>query len=503
MSLFFIFNNAHLAVSLFGALAFFMIAWLSFDIFIIRKNLQTFFRASGFSLLVLSQLVAAFTAESLSNGDVLNILKYGLFSTGLALAAISYFWNRKSVVSIVILAVALTPLALNLDLSIDLLDFAIILMIVILNSYQLRAEHNRSLIPMIIGFSLLAGGKIILAIISYTSTSNSLLGGYLAFQFFGFLSLLVWSWQFLVFRIREEMTFIFSGMALLIATIVTVAFSSILITQVSNNSLNNLAISVKVMDLAVSSKQSEALAKVKLIAVNDGLPQLIADRQIDDIGTILNRDLEAEDLDFLIVTDEIGELVKSVPSSGRAGDNFRQTFFGNKAMLSESVVTISGVADEPLAIVAASPIIVDDEVVGVLIGGFNLDNLFVDKLQKVTGLGASIYREADRIATTEIEVDGTTRLSLKETNSQIISQVLGANQGITLQTVINSKPYLASYLPLRDADGKTIGMLAATQLGNDVVSLAAKTNQLTFVIVILLMIIIAAPIYFIAKRLSV
>lgn len=502
MSLFFIFNNAHLAVSLFGALAFFMIAWLSFDIFSVRKDWKTLSRAVGFSLLVLSQLVDAFTVESLADAGPLALLDQGLFTTGLVLATLSYIWSRRSMVAIGVLAGALIPLVFNLELSFEALDLVIILVAAILVFWQLRYDHNRSLIPLIIGFVLLAISKGFLTAIFYTTTSDTLFGGYLVFEFLGFLSLLVWSWQFLVFRVREEMTFIFSGMALLIATMVTVAFSSILITQVSNSALSNLTISARVMELAIDSKRSEALAKVKLIATNPDFPSLIADRKIDELDLSLQQELENENLDFLIITDEVGEVVKSVPSSGRAGDNLRQTTFGSKAMLGESVVTISGVGDESLAIVAANPIIVKDEVVGILVGGFNLDNVFVDNLQKVTGLGASIYSGADRIATTEIEVDGTTRLTLKETNQQVIGQVLGADTGITLQTTINSRPYLASYLPLHDVEGNTVGMLAATQLGRNVVDLATKTNQLTFIIVVVLMLIIAAPIYFIAKRLS-
>lgn len=502
MSLFFIFNNAHLAVSLFGALAFFMIAWLSFDIFVIRKDLKTFCRAAGFSLLVLSQLVAAFTAESLVDTSPLTLLDQWLFTAGLVLVAVSYLWSRRSTVAILAAAVALVPLGLGLELSFEAFDLAIVLVAAILVFWQLLYDHNRSLIPLIIGFVLLAASRGFLAVIFYSATSDMLFGGYLVFEFLAFLSLLVWSWQFLVFRIREEMTFIFSGMALLIATVVTVAFSSILITQVTNNAMVSLATSVKVMDLAINSKQSEALAKVKLIAQNEALPGLVAERKIDELDLSLQQELASENLDFLMITDEVGEVVKSVPSSGRAGDNFRQTVFGSKAMLGESVVTISGVGGEPLAIVAASPIIVDDVVIGILVGGFKLDNVFVDNLQKVTGLGASIYSGVDRVATTEVEVDGTTRLSLKETNQQVVGQVLGAKNGITLQTTINSRPYLASYLPLSDVDGNTVGMLAATQLGNNVVDLAAKTNQLTFIIVVALMLIIAAPIYFIAKRLS-
>lgn len=457
MSLFFILNNIHLAVSLIGALAFFMMAWLSFDSFNIRHSASTLVKAVALSLLALVQVADSFTGFTLKTVGLPYNIFVGLVSIGVVL------WAYR----------------------------------------KLRAEQNKTLKPLIFGFSFLFLAKSALVSSSFLLGGNTLLLVLLTLEFIGFIFLFWWVWQYLALRIQEEMMLIFAGMALLVASVVTVAFSGILVSQVSNNALENLTTSVRVMDLAITNRESEALAKVRLLASDGVLPEMITDRQIGMLDVSLSKNLEAEELDFLIVLDELGEVVKSVPVSGRAGSNLRQTVFGSRSLLGESLVTIDGVEGSPWAIVASAPIIEDDIVVGVVVGGFFLDNGFVDNLEKITGLEASVYRGAERVATTEVGVDGRTRLNnITEVNDQVVQQVLEQNSGIALHTTINSEPYLASYLPIHDTDNKTVGMISATQSGRDVVDLATKTNQLTFIIVVVLMLLIMTPAYFVTRKIA-
>src|SRR3989344_9543609 len=83
MSLFFILNNIHFAIGVFGALAFLTSAWFAFDSYLLRRNTVTLSRSAGFCLLALWQLghsfvsagwVAAYTILFLYVGGLLLIL---------------------------------------------------------------------------------------------------------------------------------------------------------------------------------------------------------------------------------------------------------------------------------------------------------------------------------------------------------------------------------------------------------------------------------------------
>jgi sensor histidine kinase regulating citrate/malate metabolism len=71
-----------------------------------------------------------------------------------------------------------------------------------------------------------------------------------------------------------------------------------------------------------------------------------------------------------------------------------------------------------------------------------------------------------------------------------------------LRTSIFSRPYLASYLPIKNADGNIVGMLSAAKAQNEILETAQQTNRLTLAAVVIIMIIMVMPIYLVTRRLS-
>lgn len=222
--------------------------------------------------------------------------------------------------------------------------------------------------------------------------------------------------------------------------------------------------------------------------------------QLDILAKKLNRE---ENLGFLMILDGNGEVVLRANASSQKGENLSREKEVSSSLLGESYVTINTSAAEGFSIRAASPIRTEEEVVGVIVTGFPLDNVFVDSIKNITGLEASIFESDTQVATTLFNPDGRTRsVGIKQTDEQVLKSVLENGNGLTLRTSMLSRPFVASYLPLTDADGNTVGMLAALKPQAEILETAQATNRITLIVVMVIMLILIVPIYGITKRLS-
>lgn len=497
MSLFFILSSLNLAVKLFSALVFFVIGWLALDSFVARRDSSTGTRMVGFMLMAAVQLIGAFQPAN----DLVLYFVHSTYLVGLSLVALSYIIHQlrmRSVATLAVVPIYFAPFAL----AFASLEGILLLIIAGLAYRQFSTEHDKSSAHLSGGFALLAVATMIHFFAAGYELSALLIGFSYLLELAAMIILFSWVWKFLAFRMREEIVIIFIAMALMISTIVTVAFSTILIKNVADNSLANLTTSVKVMDLVIAKQQEEALAKVGLIADDDNTSRQVADADFSNLYTRLAGQLSDHKLDFLIVTDEVGQVVQSLPQSHVAGDSFRQSTVGQVALFGEKIVTIDRLNDQ-LAVMAAAPLMVGDRVVGMVVGGFLLDNSFVAQINDVTNLESSIYYGAERVASTEKGLDGVTSLvGISETNKVVLSKVLTDGENVSIHNMIDSRPYLTSYLPLRDADNQIIGMLSASQSEQSIINLAARTNQLTFLIISVLLLIMILPLYLVTRRLT-
>ena len=174
-----------------------------------------------------------------------------------------------------------------------------------------------------------------------------------------------------------------------------------------------------------------------------------------------------------------------------------------EAISGKSFVTIESSPVEKFSIRAASPIIIDKKIEGIVMVGFPLDNALADDIKRVTGLEMSIYENDVRVATTALNPDGRTRsIGIKQVDPRVLDSVLKDGKETVLRTTILSRPFLASYLPLKNAGGETVGMLSAAQPQREILEAAQTTNLLTIIVVMIIMLKLITPIYLITRRLS-
>lgn len=490
----FILNDIRFALELLGAISFLMAAWLMLDSFFMRKEAATFSRFLGFGAVALFQVIRAL---NLGN-DLVSYVGYGLLLFGLFLIVGSFIKTQQLKVQAVIVIPTFALWVMYLDAAAAGLSIAVALMAL----YTSIHEMNRSWRPFSAAF-LLFGATFGVSAYFGTHLTESMRAGMLVVEFLAFIALTRWVWQYLQLRIRESLMLILISSALFLSTVVTLAFSTILVGRVASETQANLLTDARVTDLVIESLTGEAHAKTALVAQNTELAQAVAKRDFVALESVAERVMEEQELGFLTVTDEDGSVLLRAHALSRRDDSLYGERALEEALDGRTFVTIEQSAVEKFSIRAGAPVVNNKKVVGAVIAGYPLDNAFVDGIKRITGLEVLIYDGAVSVAATAFAADGRTRMTgLPVTEPSIVSGVLGNGQIVTSPVTLNGELFLGSYLPIENGDGKIIGMIGAAKPQQDILDLADATNRLTLTTVILIMLVLTGPIYLFARRLS-
>lgn len=497
MNIFFLFNNFHFALEIFGALAFFIAAWLAFDTYLLRRDFLTASQACGFLLLSVWQVMHAFGASDAA----WSYAGFLLYLLGLLLVVLSLLFERRVSRPQLTAIVVLPPLAVT-AFYVHAIAAFLYACIAFLAFRSYKAEFKATLKPLWVGCVFLCVAALFSVFYEQDGIGLPWVLGHL-FEVVGFGALAVWVWQYLQLRVHEEMIVIFASSALFISIVVTLAFSIILVNQIEETTKVSLLTNAKVLDLAISRLKEEALAKTKFLSYATQLKDLLASRDFVALETEASQYLESEKLGFLIIVNNGGEVVLRAHALTQKEDSLSQDASVAAALAGKNFVTIESSPAEKFSIRASSPLIVKDEIVGVVVAGFSLDNVLADNIKRITGLEMSIWEGDSIAATTLLNSDGRTRgTGITLTDETVRSLVLGKGEETVVRTEILSRPALASYLPIKNADGNIIGMISSIKPQQEILALANATNRLTLISVVILMLILALPIYLITKRLS-
>lgn len=494
MSFYFFVNNFRFALELLGAVALLMAAWLTFDTYSVSKEGKILVRTVGFALFALWQVIAAVSAGS----DLLSFLGFALYVIGLACILGSFLASRQLAMPAILIIPSFAAFAG------PLYGVATILLLAIAYaSYrQSKIEFNPTWKRFYLSFLLLGIGAVLAIFAKGNETSIfSLVGS--VFKLAGFLFLAAWVWQFLALRIRESLIIIFISAALLLSTVVTLAFSTILITQLTSQTEANLLTNARVLDLDIKELKQESLAEAALFASDSRLSDAIATNDFPTLQTLAESFMEQYSLGFVTVTDRQGTVLIRAHALSKRGDSLAGERALEEALAGKVFVTVEESPVEKLSIRAGAPVKQKNRVVGAVIAGYPLDNALVDGIKRVTGLEMFVYENGTSIAATAFAADGRTRLTnIPLQNSEVENAVRKEGGSMTAQTSILGQTFLASYLPLTSGDDKIVGMLSAAKPEQDILDIINATNRLTLITVILIMLVLAYPIYLFTRRLT-
>ena len=492
-------NNFHFALEFLGAIILFALAWLAFEAYLIKREFKTLARSLGFFLFAFWLIVHAL---NIANDTVL-FLAASSYLLGLVFILLNLYWGKppaRPKFDIVLVLPAVSSILLQLHI----LATVLLLLITILAFQRYQQELKKSLKPFWIAFALLTLGSILAIFNSRITAQGSSWIFEHALKFIGFGFLGYWGWQYLKLRIKEEMLLIFVGMALIISVIVTFTFSAILLRNMEREAEANLISNVKVLDYALSRMKNESLSNAQLFAKDEEIREALVEGNFGKLEEISQRLMVEKTMDFLTIADEKSEVILRAHSVTAKGDSIKEEKAGGEALEGNPYITIEPTQPEKFSIRGAAPIYdLEDNIIGVVITGFIVDNAFTDRIKKATGLEATIYREDIVQATTIFDPTGKTRnVGAKQTDPKIIRGVLQEGQSITGRTMIFSRPYLASYLSLKNAEGEIIGMIQASRLQIELSEAAVATNYLTLSTTMIIIIIMLMPAYLLAKKLT-
>ena len=494
MSFYFFVNNFHFALELLGAVALLTAAWLTFDTYSVSKGGRILLRTFGFGLFALWQAIQAIS----QGNDTLSFIGFTLFVIGLVCILGSFLKHQQLAMP----AILIIPSFTAFEGPLHSIGAILLLAIAGASHWQSKKEFNTTWKSFSIAFLLLGIGSILTIFANGNETSPFSLIGYAA-ELAGFCFLFAWVWQFLALRIRESLIIIFISATLLLSTIVTLAFSTILITQVASQTEANLLTNARVLDLNIKGLKKESLAEVTLLSVDSRLADAIVKNDFLLLQTIAEGFMEQYALGFVTITDAQGTVLIRAHALSKTGDSLAGERVLEEALHGTMFVTVESSPVEKLSIRAGAPVTQDGEVIGAVIAGYPLDNALVDGIKRVTGLEMFVYENDTSIAATAFALDGRTRLTgLRLTDDKVGNSVLKDGQSMTAQTDFYGQPFLASYLPLTSGDDKIVGMLSAAKPQQDILDIVNATNRLTLITVILIMLVLAYPIYVFTRRLT-
>ena len=534
----FLLINAHFTLNLLTALVCFAVSWLYFDAWLGRRDVKESTKSLGFFLLSLAFVVhSTYIEQSVLESPILAtdlikiltaVFKFGAFlvliigqiidpiqplpsyrkeldKTGRGFGLIKKKRGAKA-----IMILGSIPL-------IDIVPFAFPIIIGITAFLYLRRatlglEHHLR----IIGYSLfLLSISEVLGLVSiFRGSDNITIENLVApfaifwiiehvFLIFFILLLGRWVWSYLTKRLETQLFIVFNAVTLTVFLLTAIFFTSVSLSNLRNDILNNLKTNVAVLQYTIDAKKAEALSDAQVIAQNPEVVKAIVDEKRADLVDLSVANLLAKNKDFLVVLDKNGGILVRADDPEKSGGSLSDDPLVRKAISGDEVtgvITSEGVMAPSVSVRSAVPIKSDNGIIGVVTTGSNIDNAFVDGLKNATGLDASVYADNVRSATTFIAPDGKSRwIGIKEENKDVKKNVLNDGNIYSGTVSILNISYLTAFTPLKNIDDVPIGMLFVGKPEVSTLKAAGERIEQTFLVTVVLLLLSVFPSYYVSK----
>ncbi len=212
--------------------------------------------------------------------------------------------------------------------------------------------------------------------------------------------------------------------------------------------------------------------------------------------------LKAGSVNVLTIANAEGKVVGRGHSE-KAGDSVISQANVKKALAGEASSGVEEGTVVKFSMRAGQPIILDDKIVGSVTSGLDLssDTKFVDKIKEIMGLECTIFQGDTRVSTTIVK-EGKRAIGTKMDNPKVIETVL--QQGKVFQNVIQilNQEYNTVYWPLRDLEGKIVGMLFIGKDRGSLLKINKEMHVLVGAVVALIVVLMSVVALFIARSIA-
>lgn len=279
--------------------------------------------------------------------------------------------------------------------------------------------------------------------------------------------------------------FFIASLAIILAIVLSVnlfftnqAFDNSLKSEVEV-SLNGLEDAVKQDGINVRVAGSE-------MASNDDLVKNVAVQNAYATTSIMKSGAKENGLSYVVILDTNGTVIAKSSTDDLNFPNYSKLKHVQEALKGKQSLVTEVVATKNLCICSGTPIMDGAKIIGVISTVCSLqDDVFIEKLKKLTGCEFTIFLGDERINTTFVK-DGKRQTGTK-LNSVIAKQVITDKQDYIGKTNILGNSHMAAYTPVLDSSGTAIGALFA---GKDIGETEKTTNFTLFASILLAILIV-------------
>ena len=213
----------------------------------------------------------------------------------------------------------------------------------------------------------------------------------------------------------------------------------------------------QVISSANETTAQKFLQSADLIAEDDDFAKAVAEKNTDaavKLGSVL---MKKAGSDFMTITDEKG-IVIGRGHSKKHGDSVTNQETVVIALTGKPAVAVVAGTEVPFTIRASFPVMHDGKLVGsVSIGTSLVTPAYLDWLKKLSGVNVTIFKGDTRVMTTIMQ-DGKRAIGTKLQSPEILKAVLERGETVYSHNNILGVDYNSAYWPVKDANGKIVGM---------------------------------------------
>lgn len=483
--------------------------WLYIDSWKIKKRVRTtFYRAIGFFMVSLAYLVTASQLNVLlitQISDSLRVIGYFVIFTSLLAEPILSSPSKKTVKlgsfwTLPILKSIITPLAIG---GVGLMYFI-----------KSTKGLEKQLKPAAVAFGTLFVSEILKTSTIFSGTKivfwSKLLGEYGALwlatnflELIGIAILFAWIWGYLRFRVQPQIFITTLGFTIIVFVTVAVSFSFLTLKNLERDLITSLQTNSRLFQYTIERLQLEALASAKTIASDNQVITNLPTENAEKLTDVINSISTSQKLDIASVINTNGFTVASLNDSEVDVDESQNPVVASslKDTPLSTISVRSGSLYPEIAVSGTSPVVSNNgEILGVTKCGYIIDSAFIDGIKEVTQLDASIYAGSTQVASTLTIDDGITRyVGVKETNKDIIDQVLGKGQEYTGKNTILNSSYYVAYQPIKALNNQVIGMISVIRPQSVLSDNIKNALNSTFLVSVILIALSIVPTYYLAK----
>lgn len=328
-------------------------------------------------------------------------------------------------------------------------------------------------------------------------------------EFAGIALMALFIWELVRFRIRSQIIIGVVTAVFIFFIMIFVMFIYLLLNSFEGNVHSHLQENNSVLQYLLQTQQDKIIAQGEVIARDAAIQNALLNGDQKALNTEAQDFFVKEKASTLVIATSSGEILVRVENKEKVGQKLASDYIIKQALQGKATATFTYYQNVPvsqLTVEAAVPIIFPrngNEVSGVVVLGFPIDVALVDSVKKASGLDVTVFGMDQRVATTFFAEDGVTRaIGTLETNPNVLQKVLKDGQEVFVKENILSKPFYGSYLPIKSADGKIVGMLFVGESQELLINMSQRSIGLTVLGSIGLLAISIIPVYYFARHIE-